>query len=217
MYETLIKFANAANACYDDKVSPIFQNSTDTCHVYYSVIDDVPTFAFEGTSDVAEWLVDLDAFDVDTHDFATLGPVHRGFYIDTQEALAFLKQYFFDNNITKFNLTGHSKGASEALLMYAMLKLTGFVAAQTIVFEPARVGGNTFANYIKYDNVLFTRTQTTRKTDLVTIMPWGPNWVDAGRCINLDVSDSFDMIGMHKMPGVFDGLTRLKQLEGTTK
>ena len=94
---------------------------TPDVHAFLTMRDGYTIVAFQGSASMQDWLRDFDAFVVNgtlTRDHKGLGLVHAGFFGDVAQIFAtVLKELPGDPVI----VTGHSKGAAEALIFAAML------------------------------------------------------------------------------------------------
>jgi len=103
--------------------------TTDVTHAYLSVVNGVWVFAWEGTTDLAEWAVDFEAIPVDERGFNhdALGWVHKGWWDDVDSlAKPMLAQaHSIQAQGQRMACTGHSKGAGEALIFAALAATDG--------------------------------------------------------------------------------------------
>lgn len=99
---------------------------TDVTHAYLSKVNGVNVVAFEGTTDLTEWMIDFDALPLDTDTFfhVHLGPVHAGWWNDVN---SIADKIIADLQVLESPIacTGHSKGAAEALIFAALAKTRG--------------------------------------------------------------------------------------------
>lgn len=212
----IVDLARAAAACYDPLREPWFQ--TKTCHVHKSVIDGVETFAFTGSDDLDDWVIDFLAVEISAYHHPTLGFVHLGFWENIQPAVDAIIKYLFQASFPAYRLTGHSKGAAEAILAHAILKdvflnhkWLGRPAAPnalpecTIVFEPPRVGTFRLRSFLA-EEISFTQTINHKGRDIATVVPCGMNWSDCGPSIAVPVPPALSIIQKHKMAAVLASL-----------
>lgn len=116
---------------------------TDVVHVFLSEIDGCQVIAFEGTQSPQEWAIDiLGASPDDTkmhHD--SLGIVHRGWYHDVMAVSDQILAYVMSMPLgARFAVTGHSKGAAEALIMAAELVENGVAIERVTTFGTPHPG-----------------------------------------------------------------------------
>ena len=132
-----------AEACQATYVGAPQTWGTDVVHVFLSEIDGCQVLAFEGTQSPQEWAIDiLGASPDDTkmhHD--TLGIVHRGWYHDVMAVSDQILAYVMSMPLgTRFAVTGHSKGAAEALIMAAELIENGVALERVATFGTPHPG-----------------------------------------------------------------------------
>lgn len=122
---------------------------TETVHVYLSEIDGCQVLAFEGTQSAAEWVIDvLGALPCDTKlESDSLGTVHAGWYRDICEIKDQLLDYIFAApDGARFAITGHSKGAAEALIFAAECVENGIALERVTTFGTPHPGA--LASYL---------------------------------------------------------------------
>ena len=129
-----LRCADAALASYT--AAPTIQ--TDDVHALVLETEDLVLVALKGTD--PRRLVDLwrDAGAIDERNDPLLGRVPETFAGDAEQL--FWRLWPLLPVGKPFALTGHSKGASEAQLLAAMLLLAGHPPAFLAAFEPAAVG-----------------------------------------------------------------------------
>jgi triacylglycerol lipase len=100
--------------------------------------------AFRGTQTKAEWKIDLDMELVPWSDAHPEVLVHRGFYTAALELMPSITELLQTRLTpqTQLFITGHSLGASLALLSTMMLAAAGVRSMHTYVFAPPRVGND---------------------------------------------------------------------------
>lgn len=206
----LVPLAQAAFNCYALDGVPTFQNELRTCHVFESRVGGRPCFAFEGTIDIQEWIVDLCAFEVPVFNHLRLGPVHLGFWLDIEPVLDDIENRLQELGWPAYYLTGHSKGGGEAILAHGALKARNHGPLATRVFEPPCVGSAVLARYLVGDNIMWTQTFNEEGDDIITLLPGGPTWAQVGVRQRLIVPDTYSIAEKHRMEGVMTGLDNLK-------
>lgn len=95
---------------------------------------------FQGTVDATGWLADIDILSVD---HPILGPLHQGFY----ENLLPIKAMLTIPEDTPIVVTGHSKGAGEAIQFAALLHLDGYVV-YPYLFACPNAGEQQFSDWL---------------------------------------------------------------------
>lgn len=138
----LLPLAYAASGCYKPGVVYAWENDLKLAHLTHTVVNDINTFAFAGTEDWQEWLVDFFAIQVPVANHPQLGWVHEGFLINAQGAVNdYILPALQGLGWPPCYVTGHSKGAGEAVLACGLLRVAGHAPVASRVFEPPRVGG----------------------------------------------------------------------------
>jgi hypothetical protein len=139
-------------ACHDiyDPVTPqvfdkLYRVGETVCGI--ALIDGHLFIANQGTENTAGWEADGDIVPT-AH--PTLGNLHTGFYRNIVALIKLLAidiaaEFAVDIPIV---VTGHSKGAGEAALLGACLKLAGFNVVQAILFACPRPGYQGLANWL---------------------------------------------------------------------
>jgi len=126
--------------------------------------------AFRGTTDLRNWLTDLDARML-PWDQAQELPVHRGFleaWLSIREDVIYALR---DIPLTKVWFTGHSLGGALAMLASYDLRYGPNVSAGLYTFGQPRVGGRQFAKL--YNLLLRDRAwRVVHREDLVPHVPW---------------------------------------------
>lgn len=117
---------------------------TDTVHVYSILTPGRCIIAWEGTTDFDEWQVNFEAIPVAARalNHADLGFIHLGWFRSVQSVqqpiINFLKALPAG---TELGCTGHSKGASEALIFAAQAKAAGIIWTRVSTFGTPHPGG----------------------------------------------------------------------------
>ena len=204
---SLLTFAQAANATYAADAVPMWQDDLKTVHVFMSEINGTRCIAWEGTHDFWEWIIDFMALEVPIADYGVLGPVHLGFIRDVLAVADAIYLYFHGLNFPPYYNIGHSKGASEAILAHAVMKMRGHPPLATRAFEPAKPGSAVLRAYLAGEDIIWTQTVNARGTDLVTQAPFGPTWCHAeAQPVALTVPDSLDIADKHRLPAIIGAL-----------
>ena len=203
-----LPLAEAAAACYAPGATPTWQSEFRLVHVFHSVVLDTNCFAFEGTTDLAEWAVDFFALQVPVFDHPILGAVHAGFLLDVEAVIGNIIAKMSSLGWPPFYVTGHSKGAGEAILCHALLKALGHPPLATRAFEPPRVGSEKLKAFLADDDLIWTQTWNADGADLVTLVPDGPTWCHDGTRLRLEVPDAYGIAEKHRIPAVLEALRR---------
>lgn len=197
----VLPLAQASAAAYAE---PTFYAS-NMCQVALSVIEGVATFAFRGTADFMEWLVDFMALEIPALG-EPFGPVHAGFWADSYAARAAIAGWLALHGDPPFRFTGHSKGAGEAILAHADFKAAGRKPLPTWVFEPPHVGSSELVDYLAGE-VAWTQTVNQGGRDIVTVVPGGPPvWAPLPEPHALTVPDGYGVKRKHVIETVIAGL-----------
>lgn len=185
-----------------DGQTPWFQNTTKTCQVYKSVVQDHPCYSFGATRTWEEWLVDFLALELPTHDHQDYGPVHFGFYLDTIDAINAIDADLASLGRPSFYVAGHSKGASESLLAHAEFKARGRAPLGSRHYEPAMIGGPQMTAWLAGEDIGWTQTFNAQGPDIVTVEPPGWAWEHQGALTRLQVPDTYGFAQKHEIPAV---------------
>ncbi len=204
-----LALARAAAACYAPGAVPTWQGDLRLVHVFHSVVDDVNCFAFEGTTDWQEWVVDFFALQVPVFDHPILGAVHAGYLLNVEAVIGNIIRQMSSLGWPPFYITGHSKGAGEGTLCTGLMKAIGHPPLATRVFEPPRVGGDRLKAFLAADDLIWTQTWNADGADIVTLVPDGPTWDHDGTRLRLEVPDSYGIAEKHKIPAVIAALEAL--------
>jgi hypothetical protein len=129
---TTLQLADASLAAYVLQATV----ETDDVHCVISQVGDTQVIALRGTD--PDHFIDLllDAKAIFSRDDPILGSCSESFVADAEQLLWRLWPLLRD----PFAITGHSKGASEAQALAAMLTHMGRPPICVTVFEPAQVG-----------------------------------------------------------------------------
>lgn len=197
--------------CYKVGSVPRWQNAAKTCHVFASLVSaegagPVNVVTFEGTTDFAEWLEDFNPLEETNLLEPQIGPVHGPSLANVREVGPGIFGWLKGLGWPPYYVVGHSKGAREAPLLHAMFKFMGHAPLATRLFEPPRVGGVKLARYLATDDVGGTQTFNCHGSDIVTLVPDGPEWDDCVPLARVKVPDYFDIAAKHRMPGVAWGV-----------
>lgn len=203
----LLAYAQACAGSYDPNAVPLIQDELKVVHVFVSEVAGVHVLTFEGTHDLEEWIVDVMCAEVPFADYGDLGPVHLGMMRDVLAVKPALTAYLASLGWPTYVLAGHSKGAGEALLCAAVMKSAGKPANATYAFEAPRIGTTKLAAYLKDQNVSQTCTQNAHGKDIVTQVPWGPDYVNIVSPTILTVSDALSIGDKHRIPAVITALS----------
>lgn len=139
-------------------------------------LDDEDIVAFKGSSHLIDYIVDADIFIVDDN-FNIPGKIHKGFM-----------NYLFTNNqhmkiienmkSKKLTVTGHSLGASTAVLMAAFIKANIHMDMTLCVFGCPRVGTRQFSKAVY--GVFYKNG-----SDVITSLPLPPWYWHSGRQVQI--------------------------------
>jgi hypothetical protein len=207
----LLPLADAAAACYADGGVPWFQNPAKTCHVFKSIVAGHPCYAFEGTSSFREWMIDFLALEVPWFAHPEAGPVHLGFWLDIQDAVAAIAADLTGIGWPSYLVTGHSKGAGESVLACLQLSMLGHPPLATRSYEPPTVGTDLLTRCLarRKVDIGWTKTWNTTGVDIVTQVPDWPEWVHQGVETRLQVPDAYGIAEKHQMPAVLAAVQAL--------
>ena len=138
--------------------------------VYWAVkkIIDTSYVCFRGSTTLADWLRDLNAF---ANPISTdkLGPVHPGFFNGVPEAWEEIKTKITTNN---FILTGHSLGSGEVDICAALAVLDGLPPRAKIGFGAPKAGFKQLGQLVKDVPDYCFRNTDGVNWDLITSVPF---------------------------------------------
>ena len=182
--------------------APWFTNSTNTCQVCRTTVPDgTVVYAFEGTKTFREWMVDFMALEVPTFRHNSAGPVHFGLWVDALKAIDAIEADVRSHG-KQFALTGHSKGAGQAVLAHMELKCRMLMPRVTRCFEPPMVGTRALSLCMAKDDVVWTQTTNAHGKDVVTMVPDWPEWEHQGVLRALVVPDTYGIAQKHVVASV---------------
>ena len=195
---------------YDPSRRSTWQNADKTCHVYLAYLGNVPTFAFEGTTDLAEWMQDFNPVECPDTLAPQIGCVHQASLNNVLAVLPSITAFLDAQGKPACYVTGHSKGAREAPICHALLKAAGYHVTAGYYFEGPRAGGNELRDYLASEIIVATQTWNVHGSDIVTLVPDGPGWSDLRMRTRLEVPDSYGIRDKHVMSGVLAGIAGLR-------
>lgn len=213
MVNKFLLFAEACSKTYDKDNIPLFEDSLKTVHVFMTEIDGIPTFAWEGTSDFQEWMIDFLAVNVPLSDHPLLGKIHSGFLRDILAIKPKIWSWLEEKGWPEYYNTGHSKGAAESIVFHALMKAEGHAPKATYSFEPPRVGTQVLVDYMSKEPLEWTYTKNSHGIDLVCQVPFETllfqykNINDHGK--ELIVPDTYDIPTKHRIPAVLEAIKKL--------
>jgi hypothetical protein len=208
----LLPLANTENATYGTASVPTWQNASGTCRVHLTIVNYTHTFAFEGTTDFAEWLQDFNPLEIPDKFDPQIGPIHLPTLNNVREVLPFITACLDGLGKPPCYIVGHSKGSREGPVCHALLKSLGYAVSAGYYFEPPRTGGPMLRDYLANESIVMTQTFNNHGSDIVTLVPDGPQWVHIRPLIRLQVPDSFSIGNKHRMIGVITGINALQSV-----
>jgi triacylglycerol lipase len=165
--------------------------------------------SFRGTSDVAEWVADIDAQPVDYFPISGFGQVHAGF----QDVYQLVRDNIAANLATaaagcdQILVTGHSLGAALAVLAapdIAAKMPPNTIEPRLITFAGPRVGVSDFAE--KFNAVIESCYRIVNFLDIVPLLPPAP-YVHVGAQISVDSGGPVQVGWRHSLPAYQQGLS----------
>lgn len=204
----LMPMANAMVFAYDDNNKPTWENPSKTCHVYHQVVNGINTFAFEGTTDFAEWMQDFNPLTEATA-YPQIGPVHQDSLENVLAVLPFITAKLDELGKPPCYVLGHSKGAREGPILHALLKALGYTVLAGYYFEPPKAGGDMLVAWLVDQVIITTQTYNASGSDIVTLVPDGLGWSNVRPFLRLQVPDNFGIRDKHVISGVIAGIKAL--------
>ena len=116
-----------------------------TARAFRTVVGDVAVYAIEGTHDPQGWFLDFMALPIESHastEHPDIGFVHGGMFavlLSVWPGMVTMIKADVAAGL-KIAVTGHSLGASCAVLATALLVATGIIPVRCAFFAPPRVG-----------------------------------------------------------------------------
>ncbi len=86
------------------------------------------------------------------------------------------------------------------------MKRRGHAPLATRAFEPPQVGGAVLRDYLAGEDIAWTATVNAHGRDLVTQVPFGPDWCHECDPLLLTVPDCYDAATKHRIPAVLAAL-----------
>lgn len=209
MPSLLLPYALACQATYDASAVAAFQDEAKVVHVFASEIDGTHCLAFEGTHDFEEWIVDLVCVEVPMFGHAQLGPVHLGMMRDVLAVYRSIMDFLAAAGWPPYDITGHSKGGGEALLLSGVMKQQGHPPRKVVALEAPRIGTGIMRDYVADLDIEQTATQNAHGKDLVTQVPFGPSYVDMREPLPLIVPDALSIPQKHEISAVVTAIAAL--------
>jgi hypothetical protein len=165
--------------------------------------------SFRGTSDVAEWVADIDALPDDYRPISGFGQVHAGF----QDVYELVRANIAANLATaavgcdQILITGHSLGAALAVLAapdVARSMPSNTIEPQLITFAGPRVGVSDFA--ANFNALIESCYRVVNFLDVVPFLPPAP-YVHVGAQISVDSGGQVQVGWRHSLPAYQNGLS----------
>ena len=167
--------------------------------------------SFRGTSDVAEWLADIDAIPDDYRPISGYGQVHSGF----QDVYQLVRGNIASNlaaatdGCDQILVTGHSLGAALAVLAapdIARAMPPNTIEPRLVTFAGPRVGLSDFA--AKFNAQIESCYRVVNFLDIVPLLPPAP-YVHVGAEISVDSGGPVQIGWRHSLDAYLNGLTAL--------
>jgi triacylglycerol lipase len=165
--------------------------------------------SFRGTSDVAEWVADIDALPDDYRPISGFGQVHAGF----QDVYELVRANIAANLATaavgcdQILITGHSLGAALAVLAapdVARSMPPNTIEPRLITFAGPRVGVSDFA--ADFNALIESCYRVVNFLDVVPFLPPAP-YVHVGAQISVDSGGQVQVGWRHSLPAYQNGLS----------
>lgn len=165
--------------------------------------------SFRGTSDVAEWVADIDAIPDDYRPISGFGQVHSGF----QDVYQLVRANIAANLATaaagcdQILVTGHSLGAALAVLAapdIARNMPPNTIEPRLITFAGPRVGASDFAS--TFNALIESCYRVVNFLDIVPYLPPAP-YVHVGAEIDVDSGGAVQIGWRHCLAAYQNGLS----------
>lgn len=165
--------------------------------------------SFRGTSDIEDWVADIDAIPADYLSIAKFGQVHSGFqdvYQLIRERVA-AKLATATAGCDQILITGHSLGAALAVLAAPDISQNmppNKIEPRLITFGGPRVGLSDFA--AAFDAAIESCYRVVNFLDIVPYLPPTP-YVHVGTQITVDSGGPVNVAWRHSLAAYHDGLS----------
>ena len=165
--------------------------------------------SFRGTSDVAEWVADIDAIPDDYRPISGFGQVHSGF----QEVYQLIRANIAANlraataGCDQILITGHSLGAALAVLAgpdVAQAMPPNTIEPRLLTFAGPKVGLSDFA--AKFNALIESCFRVVNFLDIVPFLPPAP-YVHVGAQISVDSGGPVQVGWRHGLDAYQNGLS----------
>jgi triacylglycerol lipase len=165
--------------------------------------------SFRGTSDVAEWVADIDAIPDEYRPISGFGQVHSGF----QDVYQLVRANITANlsaataGCDQILITGHSLGAALAVLAAPDVARTmppNTIEPRLLTFAGPKVGLSDFA--AKFDALIESCFRVVNSLDVVPFLPPAP-YVHVGAQISVDSGGPVQIGWRHGLDAYQNGLS----------
>ncbi|PYH99491.1 alpha/beta-hydrolase [Aspergillus ellipticus CBS 707.79] len=198
-----------------------FNETTDwgdaTGYIAVDSTNEAIVLAFRGSSDLSNWIANIDADLVDASDLCTGCEVHSGWW-KTWETVASTITSYIESAATSYPdydivFTGHSLGAALAAIAATVLRDAGYTI-DLYDFGQPRIGNLALADYIT-DQTSGSNYRVTHTDDIVPKLPpellgyhhFSPEyWITSGNDVTVTDSDITEVVGVDSTAGN-DGTT----------
>src|ERR1700677_1039836 len=190
----------------------IFQIGETVCGAV--IIDGNFYIVNQGTSNIPGWVAD---FDIEMIHHPVLGGFHAGFNLDADALLGVLLP-LIPNGMPVY-ISGHSKGAGEAAILSAKLKLSGVNVVRNNLFACPNAGDQYFSNWLNKNipGISFRNEPTEEILEwagdpvpLVPVEPFVPPYVHTAINCDPDSEKRYIAVEWHNsslyLSGVLDWL-----------
>lgn len=182
-------------------------------------VGDDQVLIFPGTRTLDEWRMNFQALPEST-DHPVFGPVHRGFFTGL-EPFVTMAQTHLNPNKTIY-VVGHSRGAAEAPLAAALLRMAGLLVTRIVMFAPPKTGEAKFVAFMApVDKVLYRNSGPDGHdyvTDVPAYIPGLAPYVHLAGLTDVrgepDPLDAWGLFRFHHIQYYLQGLSSLYALKG---
>lgn len=167
--------------------------------------------SFRGTSDLADWLADIDAVPENYRPIGGFGQVHDGFQdvYETVRANIAANLATATADCDQILVTGHSLGAALAVLAAPDIFRNmppNTIEPRLITFAGPRVGLTDFVN--AFNATIESCYRVVNFLDIVPLVPPAP-YAHVGAGISIDSGGAIDIAWRHSLAAYRDGLSAL--------
>lgn len=159
-----LELAKACQASYHASASSLPMPPSGVFCCVSQGSDGVKIVAFRGSVTLQDWITDFTFAPIVVREHPQLGKMHAGFLDDAESIVDAVAQAVGSD---VYDITGHSLGGADAVVVAALMTLRGHPPRQVVTFGCPRVGMADFVDFMKP----LTIRQYRRGNDIVPEVP----------------------------------------------